>query len=134
MDKKISTLWNASLRIQEELDNNHQAHNKLPKRLIGMWSKLTPLGLVKEKSMLEPLKLCTSDMFHHYGSCTVKMRKTRKMARNQGHYKSDCPKLKNRNLGKPKLGGSGTMEWCFAFRREEKPIKTLTTFEDEIEA
>nr|GFB56196.1 hypothetical protein [Tanacetum cinerariifolium] len=46
----------------------------------------------------EPLPLCNNCKFHHEGSCTVRCEKCNKYVR-QGHYMSDCPKLKDHNRG-----------------------------------
>ncbi|GJZ90885.1 hypothetical protein Tco_0662812 [Tanacetum coccineum] len=74
-----------------------------------MWLKLTLLGLVKGRSMLELFHCATSTSF------TTMARAL------QRHYKSDCPKLKNRNHGNQ---AEGTEARGMVY---EKPIKTLTT-------
>ncbi|GKG28672.1 hypothetical protein Tco_0416037, partial [Tanacetum coccineum] len=51
--------------------------------------KLTPLGLVKGRSMLE--------LFHYAISASFTTMSSE--CGNQGHYRSDCPELKNRNQG-----------------------------------
>ncbi|GJQ89624.1 reverse transcriptase domain-containing protein [Tanacetum coccineum] len=42
----------------------------------------------------------------------------------EGHYKSDCPELKNQNHGNQ--AESEHVDWCIPWEEEEKPIKTLT--------
>ncbi|GJX44051.1 putative reverse transcriptase domain-containing protein [Tanacetum coccineum] len=45
-----------------------------------------------------PLPLYNKCKFHHEGPCTVRCGKCKKCGR-QGHYRSDCPKLKDQNRG-----------------------------------
>ncbi|GKE08749.1 putative reverse transcriptase domain-containing protein [Tanacetum coccineum] len=45
-----------------------------------------------------PLPLCNKCKLHHEGFCTVRRGKCKKCGR-QGHYKIDCPKLKDQNRG-----------------------------------
>ncbi|GJU44044.1 reverse transcriptase domain-containing protein [Tanacetum coccineum] len=63
MDKKISTLTERQAENKRKLDNNSQAQQQSPKR--QMWLKLTPLGLVKGRSMLELFHCATG------ASCTT---------------------------------------------------------------
>nr|GEZ14138.1 reverse transcriptase domain-containing protein [Tanacetum cinerariifolium] len=44
----------------------------------------------KRKEYAGTLPMCNKCKFHHNGQCTVK---------NQGHYRSDCPELKNQDHG-----------------------------------
>ncbi|GKG10742.1 hypothetical protein Tco_0342142 [Tanacetum coccineum] len=52
-----------------------------------MWLKLTPMGLVKERSILELFYCATSASFTTMAYAL------------QRHYKSVCPELKNQNHG-----------------------------------
>ncbi|GJX29037.1 putative reverse transcriptase domain-containing protein [Tanacetum coccineum] len=49
-------------------------------------------GNNEKKSYNGPLSLCNKCKLHHEGPCTVRYGK-------QGHYRSDCPKLKDQNRG-----------------------------------
>ncbi|GKB12400.1 hypothetical protein Tco_0846323 [Tanacetum coccineum] len=83
-----------------------------------MWLKLTPLGLVKGRSMLELFHCATSASFTT-------------MARTlQRHYKSDCPELKNQNHGNQAEGIEArgmvlTKSVIFLTVRESDPIEKL---------
>ncbi|GKF42238.1 hypothetical protein Tco_0125580, partial [Tanacetum coccineum] len=52
----------------------------------------------KRKEYAGTLPLCNKCKFHHNGSCTAKTTTCYECG-NQGHYKSDCPELKNQNHG-----------------------------------
>ncbi|GKA55130.1 hypothetical protein Tco_0754079 [Tanacetum coccineum] len=82
-----------------------------------MWLKLTPLGLMKGKSMLELYHYATSRTLTYY-ECG-----------NQGYYKSDCPELKNGN----KSRGAGTRGMVLALVGRE-PNKDLDDMEDNTNA
>ncbi|GJX42432.1 reverse transcriptase domain-containing protein [Tanacetum coccineum] len=77
---------------KRKFDNNNQAQQQLPKLNNNfprgrMWLKLTPLGLVKGRSMLELFHCATSASFTTMAPAL------------QRHYKSDCLELENRNHG-----------------------------------
>ncbi|GJT21031.1 hypothetical protein Tco_0890968 [Tanacetum coccineum] len=87
MDKKISTFAERQAENKRKLDNNNQAQQQPPKKQ-GMAIAYTA-GSGERKEYAGTLPMCNKCKFHHNGQCTVN--------RNQGHYKSDCPKLKNWN-------------------------------------
>ncbi|GJS66047.1 hypothetical protein Tco_0680611 [Tanacetum coccineum] len=77
MDKKISTFAERQAENKRKFDNNNQAQQQLPKRQnVGL--KLTPLGLVKEKSMLELYKAVQQVQVSPQWPVHCKMRKTGK--------------------------------------------------------
>ncbi|GJR86391.1 putative reverse transcriptase domain-containing protein [Tanacetum coccineum] len=53
-------------------------------------------GNNKKKPYNGPLPLCNKCKLHHEGPCTMRCGKGNKCGR-QGHYMSDCPKLKDQN-------------------------------------
>ncbi|GKE60214.1 hypothetical protein Tco_1510581 [Tanacetum coccineum] len=86
MDKKISTFVERQAENKRKLDNNNQAQQQPPNKQ-GVTIAYT-VGSGERKKYARTLPLCNKCKFYHNGQCTVK---------NQGHYKSDCPELKNRN-------------------------------------
>ncbi|GJZ66660.1 putative reverse transcriptase domain-containing protein [Tanacetum coccineum] len=55
-------------------------------------------GNNEKKSYNGSLPFCNKCKLHHEGPCTVRYGKFNKCGR-QGHYRSDCPKLKDQNRG-----------------------------------
>ncbi|GKD60466.1 reverse transcriptase domain-containing protein [Tanacetum coccineum] len=101
MDKKISTFADRQAENKRKLDNNNQAQQKLPKRQNVAHAYAAGTG--ERKEYAGTLPLCNKCKFHHNGQCTVK-NLTCYECGNQGHYKSDCAELKNRNHGNQARG------------------------------
>ncbi|GJZ81285.1 putative reverse transcriptase domain-containing protein [Tanacetum coccineum] len=120
MDKKISTLAERQAENKRKLDNNNQAQQQSPKR--QNVAQAYAAGTGERKEYAGTLPLCNRCKLHHNGPCTIKYGNCKKIghmtrdcrnpaaARNQrtltcyeygnpGHYKSDCPELKNQNHG-----------------------------------
>ncbi|GJT00300.1 hypothetical protein Tco_0821469 [Tanacetum coccineum] len=63
------------------------------------------VGNSEKRGYAGPLPCCNKYRLHHEGQCTVKcgnykrVGHTTKDCRDVGHYRSDCPKLKNQNCG-----------------------------------
>ncbi|GJU14852.1 putative reverse transcriptase domain-containing protein [Tanacetum coccineum] len=79
MDKKISTFAERQAKNKRKLDNNNQAQQQLPKRQNVVQAYATGTGERKEYAGTLPLTLTCYE------------------CGNQGHYRSDCLKLKNGN-------------------------------------
>ncbi|GJZ82197.1 hypothetical protein Tco_0647370 [Tanacetum coccineum] len=86
MDKKISTFAERQAENKRKLDNNNFLRGR-------MWLKLTR-GTGEGKSMLELYHCTTSADFVTMGPCT---RTLTCYECGKGHYRIDCPKLKNGN-------------------------------------
>ncbi|GJW65422.1 putative reverse transcriptase domain-containing protein [Tanacetum coccineum] len=120
MDKKISTLAECQAENKRKLDNNNQAQQQSLNR--QNVAQAYAAGTGERKEYAGTLPLCNICKLHHNGPCTIKYGNCKKIghmtqdcrnpaaARNQitltcyecgnpGHYKSDCPKLKNQNHG-----------------------------------
>ncbi|GKC53004.1 reverse transcriptase domain-containing protein [Tanacetum coccineum] len=118
MDKKINTLSERQAENKRKLDNNNQAQQQPPKKQGVAISYIAGSG--ERKEYAGTLPLCNKCKFHHNGQCTVKCVNSKRVGHltrdcrspaatnnqrnhtfyecgNQGHYKSDCPELKNRN-------------------------------------
>ncbi|GJR75223.1 hypothetical protein Tco_0087588 [Tanacetum coccineum] len=111
MDKKINTFAERQAENKRKLDNNHQAQQQLPKRQNVVQAYTAGTG--ERKSMLETL------------AAVGEKKRVR-------HYKSDCPKLKNRNHGN-QAEGTGTHGMVLALGGGETD-QDPNNIEDEIEA
>ncbi|GJQ98124.1 reverse transcriptase domain-containing protein [Tanacetum coccineum] len=100
MDKKISSFAERQAENKRKLDNNHQAQQQFPKR--HNVAQAYPARTGERKGYAGTLPLCNKCKFHHNGPCTRTL--TCYECGNQGHYRSDCPELKNGN----QAGGVGT--------------------------
>ncbi|GKE14509.1 reverse transcriptase domain-containing protein [Tanacetum coccineum] len=91
MDKKISTFAERQAENKRKLDNNNQAQQQPPKKQ-GMAMAYT-VGSGERKEYAGTLPLCNKSP-----AATNNQRNlTCYECGNQGHYKSDCPELKNQN-------------------------------------
>ncbi|GJX67822.1 RNA-directed DNA polymerase, eukaryota, partial [Tanacetum coccineum] len=120
MDKKISTLAELQAENKRKLDNNNQAQQQSPKR--QNVAQAYAVGTGERKEYARTLPLCNKCKFHHNGLCTAKCANCKKFGHltrdcwnptatsnqrtitcyecgDQGYYRSDCLKLKNRNHG-----------------------------------
>ncbi|GJU99638.1 reverse transcriptase domain-containing protein [Tanacetum coccineum] len=106
----------------------------------------------ERKEYAGTLPLCNKCKFHHNGPCTIKCANYKRVGhltrycwssvatnnqgtltcyecRNQGHYKSDCPELKNGNQAR----GAGTRRMVLTLVGRE-PNKDLDDMEDNTNA
>ncbi|GKB11953.1 reverse transcriptase domain-containing protein [Tanacetum coccineum] len=118
MDKKISTFVERRAKNKRKLDNNNQAQQQFPKR--QNVAQAYTVGTGERKEYVGTLPLCNRCKLHHNWPCTVKYGNYKKVGHmtrdcrnptaaknrrtltcyecgNQGHYRSDCPELKNQN-------------------------------------
>ncbi|GKA33304.1 hypothetical protein Tco_1396391 [Tanacetum coccineum] len=153
MDKKISTLTERQAKNKRKLNNNNQAQQQPPKKQ-GVAIAYTA-GSGERKEYAGTLPLCNKCKFNHNGQCTVKCANYKRVSYltrdcrspaatnnqrnptcyecgNQGHYRSDCPKLKNQNHGN-QTGGTGACGMVHAFGGGEIN-QDLNNMEDDINA
>ncbi|GJW37086.1 hypothetical protein Tco_0060006 [Tanacetum coccineum] len=122
MDKKISTLVECQAKNKRKLDNNNQAQQQPPKKQ-GVAITYTA-GPSERKEYAGTLPLCNKCKFHHNGQCTVKCA--------NWPYRSDCPELKNQNLGN-QVGGTRARGTVHALGGGETN-QDLNDMEDDINA
>ncbi|GKE30859.1 hypothetical protein Tco_1446243 [Tanacetum coccineum] len=124
MDNKISTFAERQAKNKRKLDSNNQTQHQLPKR--KNVAQAYAAGTGERKEYTGTLSLCNKCKFHHNRPCTVKCANCKRVGHltrdcwsstvtnnqrtltyyecgNQGHYRSDCPELKNGN----QAGGVG---------------------------
>ncbi|GJW56275.1 reverse transcriptase domain-containing protein [Tanacetum coccineum] len=140
MDKKISTFAERQAENKRKLDNNHQAQQQLPKRQNVVQAYAVVTGERKEYAgTLCTVKCANCKRVGHltrdcWSSAATNNQRTLTCYEcgNQGHYKSDCPKLKNRNHGN-QAEGTGTHGMVLALGGGETD-QDPNNIEDEIEA
>nr|GEZ04195.1 hypothetical protein [Tanacetum cinerariifolium] len=121
MNKKINT-WakrqaDNKRKSDDTTQNNHQQPNKRQNT-----GRAYAAGDGERKEYAGTLPLCNKCKFHHNGQCTIKYANCKRVGHltrdsrspvatnnhrnptcheygNQGHYRSDCPKLKNQDHG-----------------------------------
>ncbi|GJY50259.1 reverse transcriptase domain-containing protein, partial [Tanacetum coccineum] len=94
IEKRSALLLNDKLRTRGNLMTTTKLNNNFPRG--RMWLKLTLLGLVKGRNMLELYHYATSANFTTMARALTL---TCYGCGNQGNYKSDYPELKNQNHG-----------------------------------
>nr|GEX44005.1 hypothetical protein [Tanacetum cinerariifolium] len=97
MNKKINTWAERQADNKRKSDdttrNNYQQPNKRQNT-----GRAYAAGNGERKEYAGTLPLCNKCKFHHNGQCTIK-NPTCYECGNQGHYRSDCPELKNQDHG-----------------------------------
>nr|GEW31231.1 hypothetical protein [Tanacetum cinerariifolium] len=124
MDKKISTIAERQAKNKRKLDNNNQ-----PPKKQGVAISYTVVS-GKRKEYAKTLPLCNKCKFYHNRQCTRNL--TCYECGNQGHYRSDCPELKNQNYGN-QAGGTGARGMVHALGGGETN-QDLNNIKDDINA
>ncbi|GKB67611.1 reverse transcriptase domain-containing protein, partial [Tanacetum coccineum] len=153
MDQKIRTFSERQAENKRKLDNDNQAQQQPPKK--QNMARAYSAGSSKKKEYVRTLLLCNKCKFHHNGPCTVKCANCKRVGHltrdcrsptttnnqralthyacgNQGHYRSDCPELKNRNHGN-QAGGAEARGMVYALGGGETD-QYIDDMEDDINA
>nr|GEU74290.1 hypothetical protein [Tanacetum cinerariifolium] len=91
MDQKLRTYVKRLTESKRKFDNNNQAQ-QIPKR--QNMAQAYVVGTGERNEYAGTLPLCNKCKFYHNGPYTTKYANCKK-----GHYKSECPELKNQNHG-----------------------------------
>ncbi|GJS05583.1 reverse transcriptase domain-containing protein [Tanacetum coccineum] len=118
MDQKVRAYAERQAENKRKLNNNNQDQQQPPKKQSVAISYTAGSG--EKKEYVGTLPLCNKCKFHHNGPCTVKCANRKRVGHltrdyrspastnnqrtltyyecgNQGHYRSDCPEIKNQN-------------------------------------
>nr|GEW75761.1 hypothetical protein [Tanacetum cinerariifolium] len=91
MDQKVHVYATRQAKNKRIIDNNpRDNHAKQPPYKRHNVARAYTAGSNEKRGYVGTIPLCNKCKLHHNGPCIVK---------NQGPYKSDCPKLKNQNRG-----------------------------------
>ncbi|GJS06661.1 reverse transcriptase domain-containing protein [Tanacetum coccineum] len=123
MDKKISTLAERQAENKWKLDNNNQAQQQPPKKQGVSIAYTVRPGERKEYVGTLPLSPAATNNQRNL-TCYE--------CGNQGHYRSDCPELKNQNHGNQD-GGTGAQGMVHALGGRETN-QDFNDMEDDINA
>nr|GFA48536.1 hypothetical protein [Tanacetum cinerariifolium] len=128
MDKKIRTFAERQTENKRKQDHNNNQAQQQPHKKQGVAIAYTG-GPCERMEYAGTPPLCNKFKFHHNGQCTIKCVNYKRVGhltrdcrspaatnnhrnptcyecRNQGHYRSDCPELKNQDHGN-QAGGTG---------------------------
>nr|GFA35345.1 hypothetical protein [Tanacetum cinerariifolium] len=119
MDRKIRSFAERQTENKRKQDDNNNQAQQQPLKKQGVAIAYT-VGPGERKEYAGTLPLCNKCKFHHNGQCTIKCVNCKRVGHltrdcrspaatnnhrnptcyqceNQGHYRSDCPKLKNQD-------------------------------------
>ncbi|GKA37212.1 reverse transcriptase domain-containing protein [Tanacetum coccineum] len=134
MDQKVRTYAERQVKNKRKLDNNNQAQQQPPKK--QNVARAYSAGPSEKKEYAGTLPVYNKYKFHHNGPCTVKCTNCNIVGHltrdcrsptatnnqrtltyyecgNQGHYRSDCPEIKNQNYGN-QTGGTEARGMVYA--------------------
>ncbi|GKE63190.1 reverse transcriptase domain-containing protein [Tanacetum coccineum] len=157
MDQKIRTFAEKQAKNKRRLDNNSSDNNaqQLPFKRKNV-ARACFAGPSEKKEYVGTLRLCNKWKLRHNGTCTIKCANCNRVGhltrdcrspaatannqrtltyyecQNQGHYKSDCPEIKNRNHGN-QTRGTEACGMVYALRGGETD-QDLNNIEDNIDA
>ncbi|GJV57049.1 RNA-directed DNA polymerase, eukaryota [Tanacetum coccineum] len=123
MDKKISTFAERQAENKRKLDNNNQAQQQPPKKQGMAITYTARSGERKESAGTLPLSPAATNNQRNL---------TCHECGNQGHYKSNCPELKNQNH-ENQAGGTKERGMVYALGGGETN-QDLNDMEDDIDA
>ncbi|GJY19080.1 hypothetical protein Tco_0390571 [Tanacetum coccineum] len=153
MDQNIRTIAERQAENKRKFDDNNQTQQPPPKK--QNVARAYSAGSSKKKEYAGTLPLCNKCKFHHNGPCTAKYANCKRICHltqdcrsptatnyqrtltcyecgNQGHYRSDCAELKNRNHGN-QAGGTEARGMGYALGGGEND-QDLDDMEDDINA
>ncbi|GJT68179.1 hypothetical protein Tco_1019659 [Tanacetum coccineum] len=132
MNQKLITISERQAEQKRKIEfntGNNQGYQQLPKR--QSVAQAYAVGTGERKEYAGTLPLCNKCKFHHHGPCTVKTITCYECG-NQGHYKSDCPELENRNHGNQAEGTEARgMAYALGGRETNQDLENI---EDDINA
>nr|GEU46347.1 hypothetical protein [Tanacetum cinerariifolium] len=152
IDQKLCTYAERQTESKRKFNKNNQAQ-QIPKR--QNVAQAYAIGTGERKEYAGTFPLCNKCKFHHNGPCTTKCANCKKVGHltrdywnptatsnqktitcyecgNQGHYKSDCPELKNRNY-ENQAEGTGARGMVYALGGGETN-QDLDDIKDDINA
>nr|GEX31329.1 hypothetical protein [Tanacetum cinerariifolium] len=154
IDKKIRTFAERQTENKRKQDDNNNQAQQQPLKKQGVAIAYT-IRPGERKEYAGTLPLCNKCKFHHNGQCTVKCVNCKRVGhltrycrsptatnnhknltcyecRNQGHYRIDCPELKNQDHGN-QAGGTRAHRMVHALGGGETN-QDLNDVEDDINA
>ncbi|GJT18179.1 reverse transcriptase domain-containing protein [Tanacetum coccineum] len=130
MDQKVRTYAEKQAENKRRLDNNSSDNNaQQPPFKRQDVARAYVVGPSEKKEYAKTLPLCNKCKFHHNAPCT---NLTFYESGNQGHYRSDCPELKNRNRGnQPENGEARGMVYALGGGETNQDLNNI---KDDVDA